>query len=64
VARSNAGALAWATVSVAFLLIALIPSVRGGSVNATFLAVGVVFLVLSIAAGRRRPPTPPPGPGG
>jgi len=62
-ARSNAGAVGFAAVAVAFLLIALIPAFRGGSVNATFLAVGVVFLVLSIAAGRRRPPASPPGPG-
>ncbi len=44
-----------------FFLAAILPSMRGGKMDATFLALAVVFFVLAIAAGRRgsKPPTPP-----
>ena len=56
--RTNARALAFSALSLAFLLIALIPTFRGGRLNVTFLALGVVFFVVSVAA-RRRPPASP-----
>ncbi|MGH7586587.1 MAG: hypothetical protein ACREMH_10095 [Gemmatimonadales bacterium] len=36
-----------------FLVVALLPVVRGGRLNATFLALAVVFFVLGVGVARR-----------
>lgn len=36
-----------------FLIVAVWPAVRGGTINATFLVLAMVFLILSFAVARR-----------
>ena len=60
-ARMHAGAVGFAFATLVFVVTALLPLFRGGSLNATFLALAVVFFVLAIGVARQRPP--PPGPG-
>ena len=45
-----------------FLVVAFVPVMRGGSLDATFLALAVVFFVLGIAAKKRRDASSPPPP--
>jgi succinate-acetate transporter protein len=39
--------------AVLFVVVAFLPVVRGGSLNATFLALSVVFFVLGIAVAKK-----------
>ena len=49
-------------IGVLFVVVALIPLMRGGSLNATFLAVSVVFFILGAAVAKkhRASDSPPP----
>lgn len=57
--RINVAAAGFGLAAFLFGIAAVLPSIRGGSLNATFLAVAVVFFVLAIAAGRKsaKPPS-------
>ena len=61
-ARSKRAATAFAALSVAFFLIALVPAFRGERPKSTFVALGALFFVISMATARTRPPSSP-GPG-
>lgn len=43
-----------------FMVAAFLPMLRGGSMNAVFFPVGVVFLVLAAAINKTRRPTDSP----
>lgn len=49
-------------VAVVFLIVAFLPVARGGSLNAAFLALAVVFFVIGIAAGKKKGGTDSPPP--
>jgi hypothetical protein len=55
--------LGFGLAAVFFFIAAIKPAFQGGSLNAAFLAVGVIFLVLGIGTWRRtsRGPDEPPG---
>ncbi len=59
--RNNTAAIVLGLAAAVCAVAAILPSIRGGSLNATFLGVAVVFFVLAIAAGRkaRKPPSSP-----
>jgi succinate-acetate transporter protein len=61
-AQSRVAVWAFLLAAVLFLVVAFTPIVRGGSLNATFLALAVVFFVLGIGVARknRRPESRPP----
>ena len=42
------------------MVAAFIPVLRGGTMNAVFFPVGVVFLILAAAINKNRPPTDSP----
>lgn len=60
-ARSKAGAVALGLAAFVFVVAAVIPSFRGGSLNATYLALAVVFFVLAVGIARQaaKPPGTP-----
>ena len=59
-ARIEFGGLGFLIAGVLFLIAALGPLLRQEPANATFLALGVVFLVLGYIRRRRSGPPPPP----
>ncbi len=46
-------ATGFALVGVVSLVAAVLPALKGQSLNATFLGVGVFWLILSVAVGRK-----------
>jgi hypothetical protein len=58
--QSQVATLGFAIAGVLFLVAALIPMLRGSTVQIAFLPIGVVFLVLAVALRRRGPDVPPP----
>ena len=62
-AERNVGAIIFRAVGLLLLIVALVPILRGGSINTGLLSGAVVVLLLSLAVRPRRRPTPPGGPG-
>ena len=62
-AAKNFGFVLFAITAALSLIAALLPMLRGRSVNAVFLGAAVVFFIITLAARRRRPSASPPGPG-
>jgi hypothetical protein len=58
--RQNLVGAALSLVALLSLVAALLPLIKGGNANVTFLGAAVVFFVISVAI-RRRPPIGPPG---
>jgi hypothetical protein len=54
VAQPKVAAWGFVVAGVLFLTAGVLPAVRGGTFQPTFLAVGVVFLVIGAAAARAR----------
>lgn len=52
----------FAFAGVLFLIAALIPMLRSGPVNAGFVPLGIIFVILAVAVARRNraPSAPPP----
>lgn len=53
--RIRMGAVGFGLAAFLFLVAAVLPAIRGESLNAAFLTLAVVFFILAIAAGRKAP---------
>jgi hypothetical protein len=56
--RINIGAVGFGLVAFLFFVAAVLPSLRGGSFDATFFVLACVFFILAVGAGRNgtKPP--------
>ena len=61
--KTNVGAIIFRVVGLLLLIAALVPILRGDSVNTGLLSGAVVVFLLSLGVRPRRRPTPPEGPG-
>lgn len=52
-AQSKIAAWLFMLAAALFLVVALLPVVRGGRLNATFLSLAVVFFIIGIGVARR-----------
>jgi hypothetical protein len=61
-ARMNVAAAGFGIVALLCIVAAVLPLIRGGSLNGPLLVAGVLFSAVAIAAARRAP-KPPTSPG-
>jgi hypothetical protein len=62
--RRRGTSRAFLTLGIVFLILAILPAIRGGHLNSVYLPLAIVFIVVGGAVGRRarkeesRPPAP------